>query len=474
MEHVSASRVRAGEDEPVDPGLAHIRDQLLRRTGHHYYLDKQQVLEERLRERMRLRDIETVEAYSVLLGDPATGEAEWRALEDAITIGETYFFRYAEQFEELRSEILPRLIAARSDRKTLRIWSIGCSNGAEPYTIAIILREVLGKDIDSWRISITGGDISEAALKRAAAGRFGQWALRALSTKMIERYFDVVGPRTWLLKTPYRAMVRFERQNLLSLLTPAAPLQWNEFDVIFCRNVLIYFSPDVAVRLVDELKARLADGGRLVLGHAEAGLTAPLPEFAETGLPTEFQTALSPVAAPVPFPANDAVPLAPWMPLEVEAPAPAADAPDPNPAIVSPAAKDTLDELLALLRRLADEGDYRAANEVSARLLARRDAPPVAFYLRAILRQVDNDTVGAELALKQAIYLDREFVLAHHRIGLLAMGAGRAANGRRSMRTAVRLASQLPPETELTGGDGLKAGEFVLLAGAQLDAGARS
>lgn len=452
--------------------LSTIREGLIRRTGHHYYVDKEHLLEERLRERMLACGIKDVRTYKALLEAPERGETEWRALEDAITIGETYFFRYAEQFDLLRTKILPALVASRGDTKSLRIWSVGCSNGAEPYSVAIVVREALGEDFDNWRISITGGDISEAALKRAESGLFGPWALRALSEETVKHYFDPAGTRTWLLKRPYRSMVRFERQNILDLLSPAAPLQWTDFDIILCRNVLIYFSPEAAMRLVEELRTRLHTGGSLILGHAEAGLTSLVPDIRDGTLPSEFRSAMSPVGSLAPIalewagtaPATEPEGVVSWPPRS-----PPATGFEGVPAReVAADQEHSLDQDIDLLKRLADAGDYKAAVEVSARLLARRDAPPLAYYLKAVLCQVTDDAAAAETALRQALYLDRNFVLAHHRVGLLALAAGRAGSGRRSMQTAFRLAARLPQEQELLGGDGLRAGEFVAMASAQL------
>jgi len=333
------------------------------------------------------------------------------------------------------------------------------------------LREVLGADVDAWRISITGGDISEAALRKAESGLFGAWALRALSDAVIAKYFDRVGARSWLLKRPYRSMVRFERQNILDLLSPAAPLHWSEYDIILCRNVLIYFAPEVAVQLVEQLRSRLSTDGHLILGHAEAGLMAPMPDLP---LPTEFRAALDPATAQTAI-------QTPAPPAELSWDISQSSSREPAPVVRDPVAPTEAEagveppfgdgasgDDLALLRRLADEGDYRAASDVCGRLLARRDAPPLAYYLRAILCLVEDDAAGAETALKQALYLDREFVLAHHRLGLVCLSTGRDAAGRRSLRTALRLAARLAPDRELEGGDGLTAGEFLALAGAQL------
>jgi len=219
--------------------LEHLKRLIIDRTGHYYYIDKEKLLYERARERMRARGIASLEQYVGEL--ERAGSGEWRALEDAITVGETYFFRYPDHFAALREDVLPRLIEARRGVRSLRIWSIGCSNGAEPYSLAILLRELLGDEVDSWRISLTGGDISEKALSAARAARYNAWALRTMGSEDRLKYFDRDGP-TWVLKRRFRSMVRFERQNILYLLSPTPPLEWTAFDLNLCRNVLIYFA----------------------------------------------------------------------------------------------------------------------------------------------------------------------------------------------------------------------------------------
>ena len=154
----------------VDPGFPALKARIIARTGHHYYADKDDLLFDRLRKRFRALGLADATAYAACLDDRLTGGPEWAALEAEITIGETFFFRYAEQFAALRATILPALIAARAAERTLRVWSAGCSTGAEPYSIAILLHELLGTALPDWRISILGTDISTAALETARAG----------------------------------------------------------------------------------------------------------------------------------------------------------------------------------------------------------------------------------------------------------------------------------------------------------------
>jgi chemotaxis protein methyltransferase CheR len=427
-----------------------LRAALIARTGHAYYADKDKLLRDRVRERLEALGLSSLTTYLQRL-EGADGEEEWRALEDIITIGETYFFRYADHFERLRQEILPELIARKRPERALRIWSIGCANGAEAYSVAIVLHEFLGAELTDWRIAIIGGDISERVLAAARAARYSQWALRTVTTDERERYFDAVDARTWALKPHYRAMARFERQNMLDLLTPNAPLQWSEFDLILCRNVLIYFSPEQAVALTRQLRARLAPGGTLLLGHAEATL-ADDPVFAPP-VRSEFSQALAPPQA---LPT-----LEEWRP----APLPAAPAPPPAPTPIATQAPSTLDDV----KRLADAGAYEAAQTACDALIALQPTAARLYYYRAILRHVSDDTAGAESDLKRALYLDRNFALAHHRLGLLLLGAGRKQEGRRSLMTAARVAAAQPESAPLEEGQGVTAHAFAAMVRAQVE-----
>ncbi|MFC7612206.1 CheR family methyltransferase [Teichococcus aestuarii] len=191
----------------------------------------------------------------------AQGEAEWAALEAEITIGETFFFRYAEQFAALGETILPALLERARPRSRLRIWSAGCASGAEPYSVAILLRRLLGEALPDWRLSILGTDLNEAVLETARQARFSRWALRTLSPEELQRDFiPAADGRHWLLRPQHRAMVRFEKHNLLSLLDGTSPLQFTDYDLILCRNVLIYFHPEVVLRIVRALSERLHEG----------------------------------------------------------------------------------------------------------------------------------------------------------------------------------------------------------------------
>lgn len=425
-----------------------LKNLVVEKTGHHYYVDKDRLLLDRVRERMQARNLSSLAEYLVLLeGD---NSAEWRALENVITVGETYFFRYPDHFAAMRNRILPSLIAARRETRHLRIWCVGCSNGAEPYSVAIVLRELLGASVDDWRIALIGGDISEKALAAAQSGRYSAWALRTMGPEDRARYFDQDGS-IWVLKPEYRRMVRFERQNILDLLSPVPPIEWSDFDLVLCRNVLIYFSPRQAVEITAALRRSLARDGELILGHAEATLASDPDLLNMPRLTSEFRQALAPTPAYVP----------PELP---PLPATLVPAPKASPAAAPISHAEGVDEI----QHLADAGAYEEAARLCRELIAHDPTSVRLQYYDAVLRQVLDDASGAEAALKRALYLDRSFVLAHHRLGMLLLALGRKSDARRSLLTAARLAEAAPASEPLPEGHGVLAGDFLAALRRQL------
>ncbi|MCJ2034461.1 CheR family methyltransferase [Methylobacterium sp. J-068] len=463
----------------VDPGFPALKARIIARTGHHYYADKDDLLFDRLRKRFRANGLADSTAYGALLDDRIAGGPEWAALEAEITIGETFFFRYAEQFAALRATILPALIAARATERGLKIWSAGCSTGAEPYSIAILLHELLGADLSDWRVSILGTDISATALETARAGIYGRWALRTLPPGERLRYFVPGAPvagagrdGTYALRPEFRRMVRFERRNLMDLVDGRAAPAPAEFDLILCRNVLIYFEADVVLGIVRGLGRRLRPEGWLLIGHAE-----PNPAIAAMLDPVNLPgtVAYRPPGAAEPVPAlpvwrpeSVIAPLAELAPVPVPVPrhAPASadpipGGPDPGRAGADePAPIDPVTSL-ASIRALADAGE--TAEAWRALRLAIRAAPtdPALHYYDGLLAHSLGREPEAERALRGALYLDRDFVMAHYQLGLLMLGLGRRGEAARALDNAVRLAQALAPDAVVAEGDGLGPRELA-------------
>ena len=147
---MSGRHLRSAPALLADPAYAELKALIVKRTGHHYYTDKDEQLAERIAQRMAASGIDMAASYLARLRDPL-GDPEWRQLESELTIKETFFFRFAEQFAALRTTILPRLIEARREGRRLRIWSAGCSTGAEPYSIAVVLSETAR--LGAWQLA---------------------------------------------------------------------------------------------------------------------------------------------------------------------------------------------------------------------------------------------------------------------------------------------------------------------------------
>ncbi|WP_264784524.1 CheR family methyltransferase, partial [Gluconacetobacter azotocaptans] len=249
--------------------LERLAARIVARTGLYYYADKMDLLDMILARRMEACCCVRPMDYLSLLSDPREGAAEWRALESAVTIGETFFFRYAEQFHALETTILPDLLRRLRPLRTLRIWSVGCANGAEPYSLAILLRRLLKeRGEQDWTIEILGTDISTQALERARAAEYGAWSLRDIGRAERTLWFHPSATgRHWMLRPEYRRMVRFEYGNIMDLPHGGGPA--GPFDLILCRNVLIYFETAQALDLVHHLSDRLSPRGWLLLGHSD-------------------------------------------------------------------------------------------------------------------------------------------------------------------------------------------------------------
>ncbi|MGT2512912.1 CheR family methyltransferase [Sphingomonas panni] len=411
-----------------DEAFAEVKALVIARTGHHYYTDKDAQLADHVARRMTATGDATLGDYRARLRDPAN--PEWPLLESAVTINETFFFRFAEQFDALKTRILPEMIERHRDDKRLRIWSVGCSTGAEAHSVAILLADLLGDAIDDWRIALTGTDIDEAAVEAAREAEYSSWALRTMGESERARLFDRKGER-YRLKDRYRGIARFERHNLLTMIDVAAPLGFSDYDLILCRNVLIYFAQEDATAIVGALAERLAADGILLLGHAE-----PNPGFdvvADSDLTGGILT---------------------YRPLGTRPrTAPAAPLPDTPPPAATPA-RSPAPRLTAVRTSPPPPGPAAPPTVVRA-----PDA--AAHYFAALDALATGDKDRAERAFRDALYLDRSFAMAHYQFGHYLLAQGRAPDGRRSLTNALRVASSLAPDTELAEGDGMTAGAMT-------------
>ncbi|MBS7539156.1 CheR family methyltransferase [Ancylobacter lacus] len=239
-------------------------DFIYRRTGMVFTEARRYYVERRVTERRSATNTASFAAYFARLRRDLDGEVE--QFINAFTVNETYFFREEHQLRCLSGDLLARRIEARPAGRPLRIWSVPCSTGEEPYSIAIWLLENWPM-VDAFEIEIVGSDIDTRVIEAARAGHFGRRALMRLSEPLIAKYFEPEGPESWRIIAELRNSIDFTTVNLVDA---AGMRAHGVFDVIFCRNVLIYFD-DASRRIAAEnLYDNLMPGGFLCLGHSES------------------------------------------------------------------------------------------------------------------------------------------------------------------------------------------------------------
>ncbi|MEO9189805.1 MAG: protein-glutamate O-methyltransferase CheR [Acetobacteraceae bacterium] len=250
-------------------------DLLRARSGLVIGPDKLYLLETRLAPIVRRENLRDLAALAFRLRAPAT-EALEREVVEAMTTNESFFFRDERPFSHFRTKALPRLLDARPRGVPIRIWSAAASSGQEVYSLAMILAESTARDRP---LDILGTDIAREQLARARQGLYTQFEVqRGLSIQMLMKHFRKEDGGNWRIAAPLRAMVRFREWNLL-----ADPAPLGRFDVVFCRNVLIYFDQPTRARVLDAIARQMPDDGLLYLGGAETvlGVTSrfvPVPE----------------------------------------------------------------------------------------------------------------------------------------------------------------------------------------------------
>jgi chemotaxis protein methyltransferase CheR len=245
----------------------YLRKFLKDQSGLDLSADKQYLIESRLLPLARKAGLSGIS--ELVLKMQGGSSALTTSVVEAMTTNETFFFRDKVPFDHFRDTIMPEVIKARAGRRSLRIWCAAGSTGQEPYSLAMCLKE-MSAALNGWRVEIVATDLSQEVLEKARAGIYSQFEVqRGLPIQMLVKYFKQAG-ETWQINPDVRAMVQHRQLNLLHDFS-----QFGTFDVIFCRNVLIYFDQDTKIGIFNRLARQIEPDGFLVLGAAETvvGLT---------------------------------------------------------------------------------------------------------------------------------------------------------------------------------------------------------
>ena len=406
-----------------------------------------------------------------------------------LTIGETYFFRTHEHFDFLSQQALPELRRLRGPDHTLRVWSAGCASGEEPYSLAVLLMAEGFSD----RMQVLATDISRAALARAQVARYGPWSLRGIQAERMRPFLRMEPPR-YELAAEVRQRVHFSYLNLALETWPSRSSGIHDLDVIFCRNVLIYFTRPTIEAVARRLHASLADGGFLIMGPSDPSLLglAPLePLLTEWGVayrrpmappprvlppPTHRSYTSLPVVTPAPLPPPPAspppvpaAPRAPAAPQEDALPglAPAREAlgrGDWREAAQLAGAQEPSPEAAVIAVRALANVDPEAAVKACAEAAARHPMAVELRYLESLLLMSVGRLGEAERAARQALYLEPSLAVAHLTLGHVLRRLGDTSGAVRAFRAAEALCAALEPETAVPLAEGERAGRLAEVA----------
>ncbi len=256
----------AAEHPMSDDEFHLLRDNIYSHCGIYFDDDSKYLLEKRLARRLTVLNLPTYLDYHHFLKYNRNREQELMDIMDILTTNETYFFRESYQLKAFTDEIIPELIKTKLARGdlSLRIWSAGCSTGEEPFTIAMLLRDI--KELRGWKIEIIGTDISQRVLQQARRGIYGKSSFRATDEYYLKRYFHEQDGGL-KVSDEIRELVTISHLNLFDT---HRMVMLGKMDLIFCRNVIIYFDIAAKKRVVESFHNALLDGGFLLLGHSES------------------------------------------------------------------------------------------------------------------------------------------------------------------------------------------------------------
>ncbi|MCP4228593.1 MAG: hypothetical protein GY771_00390 [bacterium] len=414
-------------------------------------------------------------ANKLVLGD---GGDELGKLASLLAVGETYFFRNQPQFNALRNLIIPALVERKSSTRNIRIWSAGCSTGEEPYSIAITLKECI-PEIERWSITLLATDINNESLDAARRGVYGDWSFRKINEYYRDKYFaEIEGG--WAVDKSIVGMVKFDYFNLIADRFPDKSVGFCDFDIVFCRNVMIYFDDESIDELKNKFLESLAARGWFIVGHSESFYFSDkyeLVNFPGAIIYRKGEEVIPAVAKPTSTRVGDVnvkgsfkqagVPLSEIPPLANAKAISLADAliaeGNPNAAhsvLLHAEDGDAPDVLWRLGKLEAVRGNYDKGVELCEASLESDTLNPVGYFELARIYEEMGDKSAVFDNLRKALFVDREFAMGHFYLGDFFSWNNQVTEARKSYENALKTLSGYEDRRMISGGDGLTAGEL--------------
>ena len=411
-----------------------------------------------------------------------------------VTVGESYFFRDSEQIELLRGKLLPEMIAAKRNNGNLsiRVWSAGCSQGQEIYTIALLLQELL-PDIDHWRVHLLGTDINNEVVSSAIRGRYSEWSFRATPPAVRDRWFQRVG-NEYEIDAKIKRLVRFAYLNLTEDVYPSILSETNALDLILCRNVFIYLDRKVVQQSMAKFADCLQEQGVLLLGASDpVEFKHTKLELILTGASSYFQKCLFPEISE--FAVQSVAPKSATQKKifsrDTDAKKTSAELPKPEEVEHRALSDQELAEFIKQLKEsdwasalaqvetifkqgkensdlwqmkakaLANLGKTELALQACERSLQMDPANKHTYLILGLILSELDCQQEAEAAFRKTLYLDRSFLEAHYELGMLRVRAKDLPGALKSLGNALKLAQQADPDRELHNASGMTYKRFA-------------
>ena len=461
---------RCGDPAPLPPTDAEIEqfsEFFSEKCGLHFDRRNRKTLERGIQRRMRVVAAPSVAAYFTYLQRFLESRQEFKKMVSLLTIGETSFFRFDPHFTALIEKVIPDLIKHNQSSRRLRIWSAGCSTGEEVYSLAIILLQHFPQ-LANWDVTILGTDISHQSLATARQGHYQERTLRHVTPQLLSEWFVKDG-KGWLVNERLRFLTRFSFLNLQSETYPNPKNGTSECDLIFCRNVMIYFRPETIRAVVSRLRRALRPGGYLFLGHSET-LGAGFLDFVRcqhhggtyyraggeeevvsiTRGHKEEDGNINKPSFILFEKIHDNRLLTRHSPEETKEKSGIflvdkvnnKTTSQKNAATVIPPA-GTTNQLLDQGFSLADQGRLDEALSLCQQVLGVDDLSPRGYFLRGLIHDQQGQSLVAAEDFQRVILLDIKMVMAHYHLAHVYRRIGRKPEALRSLQTAVRLLTKM-------------------------------
>jgi len=497
----------------TDIELSMICEVIASRMGLHFPVERWIMLRRNLVLAARELGFQNINGFIQWLLSSELNKDQIMILASHLTISETYFWREPQVFTALTDFILPELIRSKGKekveelatnrskaelgeaksrhsgrKKSIRIWSAGCSTGEEPYSIAIALQKTIQK-IEDWNITILATDINPKALDKAMTGIYGTWSFRNSPAWLKSTWFHNKEDRQYEIIPEIKKMVTF---SCLSLVEMAAIGNANTMDIIFCRNVLMYFTSEWVTKISQNLFKTLSEDGWFVVSSSELS-SYVFPQFTPVNFPgavlyrkgkngsaysCNIPSDEIPESTSYSIPSEEAdiqpssTPFNPLQPLSSDF---AGRSPlrrtqsvaffdhrnevkvvakeEPQPQLKT--REDILNENKILIRLLADQGHLEEALSLCDEAIASEKLVPGLYFLRASILQELDKSSEAIASLRKAIYIDPDYIMGHFALGNLFIRQGNARNAKRYFNNVLDLLSRYANDDILPESDGL-------------------